>query len=130
MQGDPQTCRSRRVAVIDDDAAVLHSLRFLLEVVGCEVATFASAAAFLAYDRAWPDCIVLDFHMPRMTGLDLIERLRADRRSGSRPDARIMLVTGSSTPALKARAAALGVTVVAEKPPAEADLLAFVGVCG
>lgn len=123
-QGGPQHCRMRRVAVIDDDAAVLHSLRFLLEVAGYEVATFASAAAFLAHDRAWPDCVVLDCHMPQRTGLDIIERLLAERRG-----LRIMLMTGSATPAIRARAAALGIAVV-EKPPQEADLLAFVESSG
>lgn len=120
-QGGPQHCQARRVAVIDDDAAVLDSLRFLLEVAGCEVTTFASAAAFLAHRGPSPDCVVLDCHMPLMTGLDMIERLLADRRG-----LRVMLITGSATPAIRARAAALGIAVVAEKPPSEADLLAFV----
>lgn len=120
-QGGPQHCQVRRVAVIDDDAAVLHSLRFLLEVAGYEVTTFASAAAFLAHRGASPDCVVLDCHMPLMTGLDMIERLLADRRG-----LRVMLITGSATPAIRARAAALGIAMVAEKPPPEADLLAFV----
>lgn len=124
-QGGPQHCQGRRVAVIDDDAAVLHSLRFLLEVAGHEVATFASAAAFLAHDRAWPDCVVLDCHMPQRTGLDMIERLLDERRGLP-----VMLITGSATPAIRARAAALGITTVVEKPPQEADLLDFVAASG
>jgi two-component system response regulator FixJ len=123
-QGGPRHCQGRRVAVIDDDAAVLHSLRFLLEVAGYEVTTFASAAAFLAHRGVAPDCIVLDCHMPQRSGLDMIERLMAERRG-----LRIMLMTGSASPAIRARAAALGIAVV-EKPPQEADLLAFVEASG
>lgn len=110
------------VAVIDDDAAVLDSLRFLLEIAGYRVVTYSSAAAFLAGDGPWPDCLILDHHMPQMTGLELVARLRAD---GVR--LRIMLITGSSTPAIRARAAELGVAKVVEKPPAEGELMDFVG---
>jgi FixJ family two-component response regulator len=100
---------------------VLDSLRFLLEVAGCRVTAYASAAAFLADRGAQPDCIILDHHMPQMTGLELVAQLRA---AGA--DARIMLITGSSTPAIRARAAELGVVQVLEKPPAEDELLAFI----
>ncbi len=112
-------------AVIDDDAAVLDSLRFLLEVAGHRVKTYASAAAFLADEGPRPDCLVLDHHMPHMTGLELVERLRAE---GTTP--RVMLITGSSSPAIRERAAELGVAKVLEKPPAEDDLLDFVAAGG
>ncbi len=113
------------VAVIDDDAAVLDSLHFLLEVAGYRVKSYGSAAAFLADDGPRPDCLVLDHHMPQMTGLDLVERLRADGTT-----VRIMLITGSSSPAIRERAARLGVVKVLEKPPAEHDLLDFVAAGG
>ncbi len=109
------------VAIIDDDAAVLDSLRFLLEIAGHQVAVYASAAAFLADTVTRPACLILDHHMPQMTGLELVGRLRAQGLG-----TRIMLITGSSTLAIRARAAELGVAKVLEKPPAEAELLAFV----
>jgi two-component system response regulator FixJ len=107
-------------AVIDDDPAVLDSLCFLLEIAGHRTRGYASAAAFLADGDARPACIILDQHMPHMTGLELLARLRAAGVA-----TRVMLVTGSSTPAIRARAAALGVVKVLEKPPDEAELLAF-----
>lgn len=109
------------VAIIDDDAAVLDSLRFLLEVAGCEVTAYASAAAFLADRGARPDCIILDHHMPQMTGLELVAQLRTNGVG-----ARIMLITGSATPAIRARAAELGIAQVMEKPPGEDELVAFI----
>jgi FixJ family two-component response regulator len=109
------------VAIIDDDAAVLDSLRFLLEVAGLRVATYRSAAAFLADADAHPSCLILDHHMPDMTGLELVERLRADGAQ-----LRVMLITGLNSPGLRGQAAALGVVKVLEKPPAEQELLEFV----
>jgi two-component system response regulator FixJ len=108
-------------AIIDDDPAVLDSLRFLLEIAGHRVAIYPSAAAFLADGTTQPGCIIIDHHMPQMTGLELVACLRAQ---GVRT--RIMLITGSSTPAIRARAAELGVTKVLEKPPDEDELLDFV----
>ena len=111
----------RRVAIVDDDRAVRDSLRFLLEIIGHPVETFASAAEFLKADIQHLACLILDHHMPEMTGLELAERLRAD---GS--GIPILLITGSPSPAIVARAAELGINRVLEKPPTEEDLLDFI----
>ena len=111
----------RRVAIVDDDAAVRDSLRFLLEVIGHPVETFASAAEFLKADKQHLACLILDHHMPEMTGLELAERLRAD---GS--GIPILLITGSPSPAIVARAAELGINRVLEKPLTDEDLLDFI----
>jgi len=112
------------VAIVDDDHAVLDSLKFLLEVIGYQVATYASAEAFLDRGKAdgagAPACLIVDQHMPGMTGLDLAERLRD--HGAAIP---ILLITGSPSPAIVSRAAQLGVVNVLEKPPDERDLLSF-----
>ena len=113
---------TRQVAIVDDDAAVRDSLRFLLGVSGYDVATYESAADFLARcDRSFLAGLILDHHMPQVTGLELAARLRA--QGDQLP---IMLITGSSSPAIAARAKALGIAQVLEKPPAEQELLRFV----
>ena len=117
------------MAIIDDDHAVLHSLKFLLEVIGYPVVTYASAELFLdaranVNGARLPACLIVDQHMPRMTGLDLAEKLRDDGA-----DIPILLITGSPSPAIVARAAQLGVVKVLEKPPEEHDLLNFVNAC-
>ena len=109
------------VAIVDDDPAVLDSLKFLLEVLGFEVTTYTSAHAFLDRGAARPACLILDQHMPGMTGLELVQRLQ-EQRSGIP----VLLITGSPSPAIVRRAALLGVEKVLEKPPDEADLLNFV----
>jgi two-component system, LuxR family, response regulator FixJ len=109
------------VGIVDDDPAVLDSLKFLLEVVGYQVSTYASAFAFLG-NGADPACLIIDQHMPGMTGLELAQKLRDDHDAIP-----ILLITGSPSPAIVARAAQLGIVKVLEKPPEEGDLLNFVG---
>lgn len=112
------------VAIIDDDIDVLASLKFLLEVAGHEVATYHSAIDFLARGRGEADCLIVDQHMPQMTGLELVGRLA---RTVSPHN--IMLITGSLSPAIVEQASSLGVTIVVEKPPGNDRLLHFVDNC-
>ena len=108
------------VALIDDDAAVLDSLKFLLEMIGYTVAAYSSASAFLDDRATEPACLIVDQHMPFMTGLELVARLRA---KGA--DIPVLLVTGSPTQAIFERAAQYGIAVL-EKPADEAALLRFI----
>ena len=113
--------RTGLVAVVDDDPAVLDSLRLLLEVAGHRVAIYASATSFLDDCLAQPACLILDYHMPYMSGLELAERLCVQ---GVRVP--VLLITSSPSAALLARATRLGIEKVLEKPPDEAELLNFV----
>jgi len=110
----------RIVAIVDDDHAVRDSLRFLLEVVGYSVATFTSAAEFLSGDEENLACLILDYHMPDMTGLQLAEDLRAN--GATMP---ILLITASPSLAIVVRATELGIKVL-KKPTGEGDLLYFI----
>jgi len=110
----------RTIGIVDDDQAVRDSLRFLLEVVGHPVETFASAAEFLSAERRDLACLILDHHMPHMSGLQLAEKLHADRSTIP-----ILLITGSPSPAIVARAAQLDISVL-EKPPDEDGVLDFI----
>jgi two-component system response regulator FixJ len=118
-----QNTRRRFVGVVDDDAAVRDSLRFLLEAAGFLVATFASAAQFLAAPE--PDrigCLLLDHHMPGTTGLDLLRRLRHDGRLLP-----VALMTGSPSAQLTRQALAVGATAVLDKPLTDDALFQFIG---
>jgi two-component system, LuxR family, response regulator FixJ len=109
------------VAVVDDDLAVLNSLKFLLEVTGHKVDTYISALAFLEDCASRPACMILDQHMAQMTGLELVAHLRMTGRHIP-----ILLITGAASPAIIARAAELGVEKVLDKPPSEDELLSFI----
>lgn len=65
-----------RIAVVDDDPAVLRSLGRLLFVHGFEARTFSSPTALLADIEALaPACVIADLSMPELTGLELQQRL-------------------------------------------------------
>ena len=113
--------RRKKVAIIDDDDDGRDSLRILLEIAGHVVEAFASAAAFLQAEIDGMACVIADHHMPHMTGLDLVERLRANGIGIP-----VLLVTGALSPAIVARAARLGVERVLEKPLDEQALLDFI----
>ena len=68
------------VFVVDDDVSVRRSLELLIDAAGWQVETFASALEFLASPRpVAPSCLVLDVWLPGLNGLDLQERISADR---------------------------------------------------
>jgi CheY-like chemotaxis protein len=99
------------VLVVDDDAGVRDSLKFTLEVEGFEVRTYSSAEALLSESRLPANsCLVTDYQMPSMNGLELIAQLR-DRRV-SVPG---ILITSLPNENLGKRAAAAGISNV-EKP--------------
>ena len=66
-----------KVFLIDDDGAVRASLRFAFELEGFAVEDFADAESF-ADQPCPPDnaCLVIDYRLPGMNGLDLLARLR------------------------------------------------------
>ncbi len=113
--------RRRVVGVVDDDAAVRDSLRFLLEAAGFSVVTFPSAGAFLAADNSYAlTCLLLDHHMPQTTGLDLLRQLRQSGR-----DLPVALMTGSPSAHVTRQALKLGALVVLEKPLTEQALFQY-----
>jgi len=101
----------RLVVVVDDDTAVLSSLKFALEIEGFAVRTYRSGRELLAAAELPPSgCLVIDFSMPDMDGLELVKRLRSDHCSLP-----AILVTSHPNAALRQRATAAGVHLV-EKP--------------
>ena len=72
------------LAVVDDDADVRVALMRLVSSAGFAVETFASGAEFLrSVEDHEPDCVVLDLHMPGMSGFDVQEALAAAHAGGS-----------------------------------------------
>ena len=67
------------VFVVDDDSEVRDTLQWLVESVGLNIETFASAQEFLnAYDPKRPGCLVTDVRMPGMSGIELQAKLMAE----------------------------------------------------
>jgi two-component system response regulator FixJ len=107
------------VYVVDDDADVLGSLRFLLETDGFIVRTFRNGASLLnAVRSTGVDCFVIDYKMPEMNGIDLVRRLR--NRDIAAP---VILITGYPDENIAARAEAAGVRHVLMKPLLDESLV-------
>lgn len=99
------------VFVVDGDGAVRRSLRFALGIDGFAVETFADAETFLKQAEFQPhSCLVVDYHLRGMNGMELVERLRS--REWAMP---AVLTVTNPTPALVRRVASFGVGLV-EKP--------------
>ena len=66
------------IAVVDDEASVRRALGRLLRAAGFESRPFASGREFLdACRKEPPDCVLLDMHMPEMSGLEVLKRMNA-----------------------------------------------------
>jgi FixJ family two-component response regulator len=78
------------VFVVDDDAWVRESLETLIQDEGWQPETFASAQEFLDRPRTFiPSCLVLDFSLPGLNGLELQKRVAVERT-----DMPIIFITG------------------------------------
>jgi two-component system, LuxR family, response regulator FixJ len=99
------------ILVIDDDTAVRNSLKFALEIEGFSVRVYPTGAELLdEKDMPASGCLVADYHLPGMNGLDLLVRLR--ERDIRWP---AILITTHPSAAVRDRAALAGVRVI-EKP--------------
>lgn len=101
------------VHVVDDDAGLRRSLRFLLQSVGWNVELHASAEAFLSAikEPTQPSCVLLDIRMPAMSGLELQQVLR--ERGIHFP---ILFMTGHADVSMVIQAMKSGAADFIEKP--------------
>jgi len=66
-----------RIALVDDDRNILTSVQITLEAEGFDVETYNDGQQALdAFNKRMPDMAVLDIKMPRMDGMDLLQRVR------------------------------------------------------
>ena len=102
---------SATIVLVDDDAALRTALTFMLELDGFTVESFASGEDLLAGALPEPPaCLVLDYHLSGMTGVDLLAQVRA--RGVTTP---AVLITSHPSPSVCATAATLDAAIV-EKP--------------
>jgi FixJ family two-component response regulator len=94
-------------------------LRFLLETHGFKVRTFSAAVTLLtSIEPDDVDCLVIDYKLPHMDGLDVAARLR--QRNVAAP---IVLITGYPNQHMAERATAAGVDYILFKPHLEESLV-------
>jgi two-component system response regulator FixJ len=110
-EGPQATVKRPMIAVVDDDPAVCGSLKFALELEGFAVRTYHSGAELIHVgDFEGFDCFVVDQRMPGMTGMELVEVLRARRIMTP-----VILIISHPNAALSARAQKAAIPIV-EKP--------------
>src|SRR6266404_3901455 len=107
------------VFVVDDDISVRESLELLIRCAGWTAETFPSAQEFLARPRAVaPSCLVLDVSMPGLNGLDLQQRVAAERT-----DMPIIFITGHGDVPMTVQAMKAGAVEFLTKPFGDEVLL-------
>ena len=116
--------RQIRVAIVDDDAGVRVGLRRLCEVFELGVSVYASGHEFLAsLDHGCPhaDCLLIDAHMPTMTGVELQHDLLS--RGVQIPT---IVFTGDDPEAISVHYTGLSVVACLRKPIESDDLIAAI----
>lgn len=100
------------VAIVDDERSVRTSMERLLRASGIHAEGFASGAAFVERlgTGGW-QVVLLDIHMPGLTGFELLTRIRDER-----PDVAVIMITGYEDPEVKKRAFEAGARGFLLKP--------------
>ena len=100
------------IAVVDDDLSVRRALPRLLRSGGYDTRTFASPQELLESGLATSaSCFLLDIHLDRASGFDLLERLRTNGVT-----APVIFITAFDDDASRERARALGAFAFLRKP--------------
>jgi FixJ family two-component response regulator len=112
------------IAIVDDDESIRVSLLRLCRVYGLTANAYASGPEFIASLDAGAspvDCLLVDAHMPKMTGAELIHLLNV--RSVSIPT---IILTADDEPAVRAQYSSKSVVAYLNKPLTAEKLLAAI----
>lgn len=113
-----------KVFVIDDDEAMRDSLEFLLGAADFDVTLFESAQHFVdALPGIAFGCVVSDVRMPGIDGIELLKRLKAERRSIP-----VLIMTGHGDVPLAVEAMKLGAVDFLEKPFEDDRLIGMIDI--
>jgi len=122
--GDVDGCRERRILLVDDQPQLAMLAQRVLESAGFAVSVHTSGAQALAELREDPDrfgLLITDNSMPRMTGLELVERVLAYR-----PGLPVLMVSGARGSVSPEKLEVRGVTRFLAKPYLANELKAAV----
>ncbi len=113
---------SKKILIVDDEPNIVISLEFLIKKEGFTVAVAADGEEALAKVTEFsPDLILLDVMMPKKSGFEVCEALRADpQQSGLK----IIMLTAKGRDTEMAKGLALGADAYMTKPFSTKDLIA------
>ncbi|HLF27252.1 MAG TPA: response regulator [Anaerolineae bacterium] len=109
------------IFVVDDDPVVCRLARHILQLAGHQVAIFYDGEeALAALAHSTPDVVITDLMMPRLNGMELLQRIRADERWAALP---VVMLTARGGMNDRRLAEAAGVSHFLTKPFSSAQLI-------
>lgn len=99
-----------KVVLVDDEPSILKTWKAILEAHDFEVVACERAPDALAAILAGCDCVLTDYHMPDMTGIELILATKPYTQ------AHFVVMTGNDSPQLRSAATTAGAASVVAKP--------------
>jgi FixJ family two-component response regulator len=110
------------IAIVDDDSSVLRALQRLLSTQSWHSKIFRSGSQFLtSLDSELPECLILDLHMPEMSGLE-VQNILVSRGI----DIPTIIITSNSDAAMRERCISAGAIAYLSKPVRREDLFAAI----
>lgn len=110
------------VWVVDDVESVRKSIAAVLETAHMRVLDYSSAKDFLAdFKPGTQGCLIVDHHMPGMTGLELLNHLKAQKVAPP-----TIVISAHGNQALRNRILAAGAVAMLDKPVDASELIAVV----
>ena len=115
---------AHKILIVDDEPNIVISLEFLMKKEGFEVAVAGDGDEALAKVASFaPDLVLLDVMMPRKSGFEVCETLRADPQRGA---LKIVMLTAKGRDTEVAKGIALGANAYVTKPFSTKELVAKV----
>lgn len=111
-----------RLVLVEDDENVRRSTTMLLRARGFQIDAYRNGTEFLMMQgQHGGDCLLIDYKMPRIDGLELMRRTRQqdDQTPG-------IMVTGFYSETLRNRALIAGYTDILEKPSTPTSLIEMI----
>jgi DNA-binding response OmpR family regulator len=109
------------ILVVDDDPDISRLVEFKLSHAGMDVVTKTDGESGLAAaEQLLPELVLLDWIMPKLTGIEVCQRLRANSRTAGIP---VVLLTAKAQQADVQRGSAAGADDYIIKPFSPRELL-------
>jgi len=109
----------RLIAIVDDEEPIRKALCRLLRASGLNAEAFSSGQTFLdSVVARQPDCVILDLHMPGLSGLQVLQQLQSSRFTFP-----AIIITGHDEPQTHERCLSAGASAFLRKPLDDTTLL-------
>ena len=111
-----------KILVVEDEPAMVELLRYNLESEGFDVASAHDGdEAILAIEEEQPDMVLLDWMLPKVSGIEICRRLRRDQKHSNLP---VIMITARGEEADRVRGLDVGADDYVAKPFSPAELMA------